>query len=135
MQSISLTPDEVRHLGLVLNAGQVIGWKERVAALLDTLPPTVASWALPKTSTAMRNPSGTSIRLLLMVKVLHDRGELTPCSGTSTRRRCGSPRRVAGWSGPAAARRRPLVPVGAPPRVDLAGPYAGPLVPVYRLPT
>jgi hypothetical protein len=74
MRARLLSPKAVRHIGIALNGGRIHGWVDRVAALMDSPPMTVRSWATPPSSSAARSINGPASNLLLVYAVMMDRG-------------------------------------------------------------
>jgi hypothetical protein len=70
----TLTPDQVRAIGIALNGGRSSGWRDRLAELTGASPYTIRSWCDQTSSASYRPCTGPAARLLRILIDLQTQG-------------------------------------------------------------
>ncbi|HEX2256083.1 MAG TPA: hypothetical protein VHG92_05150 [Afifellaceae bacterium] len=65
-----MAPEELRAIGVSLNAGRRRGWKKRLALLLSTPETTIAAWASRSPGNARPIPGAAALAVRLLVDLL-----------------------------------------------------------------
>lgn len=70
----SLTPEQVRSIGISLNNGKPYGWRDNLADITGASAYTIRSWVDAEESAAHRSCTGPAARLLLILNQMNERG-------------------------------------------------------------
>jgi hypothetical protein len=65
-----MTPEQVRAAGIYLNGGRRRGWKQRLAALLDTPQTTISAWSTRSPGNARPIPGVAAVAIKLLVAMM-----------------------------------------------------------------
>jgi len=65
-----MTPEQVRAAGIYLNGGRRRGWKQRLAALLDTPVATISAWSTRSPGNARPIPGVAAVAIKLLVAMM-----------------------------------------------------------------
>jgi hypothetical protein len=65
-----MNPEQVRAAGIYLNGGRRRGWKQRLAALLDTPQATISAWSTRSAGNARPIPGVAAVAIKLLVAMM-----------------------------------------------------------------
>jgi hypothetical protein len=122
-----MTPEQVRAAGIYLNGGRRRGWKQRLAALLDTPKATISAWSTRSAGNARPIPGVAAVAIKLLVAMMRQELMVTAHPGQAGDAMAERLMNLLGQPQPLAADERPITvenldrPSGSVQRAPLPG--------------
>jgi hypothetical protein len=103
-----MTPEQVRAAGIYLNGGRRRGWKQRLAALLDTPKATISAWSTRSAGNARPIPGVAAVAIKLLVAMMRQELMVTAHPGQAGDAMAERLMNLLGQPQPLAADERPI---------------------------